>query len=148
MKNLESEFKIRLVREGAKAPTKAESGDLGYDLYACKDTYIRVSSWHGVVTVPSGIAVSFPEGWGGFLKGRSSLNGKGLHCISGVIDNGYRGEIGIMLINFGKEDIFIKEGERICQLVPIPVTDWKIKTVEEFEDTTERGDKGFGSSGK
>lgn len=146
-------LKIKKVHPDAKLPTKAHSTDLGYDLYANQDIEI----WHGsTVKISTGIAVGFPKGWGGFIKDRSSMASKQLITSGGVIDEDYTGELSIIMTytddeSFNEDDdqniIYIKKGDKIAQLVPIPTTNWSIEEVDSLE-ITNRGEKGFGSSGK
>jgi dUTP pyrophosphatase len=145
-------LKIKKVHPDAKLPTKAHSTDLGYDLYANHDIEI----WYGAtVKISTGIAVGFPKGWGGFIKDRSSMASKQLITSGGVIDEDYTGELSIIMTYTCYEDEFeeyedkfiqIKKGDKIAQLVPIPTTNWSIEEVDSLE-ITNRGEKGFGSSG-
>ncbi len=125
----------------AKLPTKAYEGDLGYDLYALSKAVLRPLE---PVAIPTGIAVELPEGWGAFIKDRSSMALKGVHTLAGVIDNGYRGEIRVVMVSFG-EEVVVEEGQKIAQLVPIKLTDWEV--VEGELSDSERRERGFGSSG-
>ncbi|MBU2590568.1 MAG: dUTP diphosphatase [Nitrospinae bacterium] len=138
------ELKVLRLSEGGILPTRAYEGDLGYDLYASEDITIAKE---GQGLVPTSISVEFPEGWGGFIKDRSSMAVKGVHTYAGVIDHGYRGEIKIVMRNNSTDDFAIRRGDKIAQLVPIPVSDWNIVEVDNGElASSDRHDKGFGSS--
>ena len=138
--------------ETAKPMTKAYSTDLGYDLYADEDSCLRF----GVPTkIKTSIATKFPMGYGGFIKDRSSMASKGFVTVGGVIDPEYIGEISIIMLNlnFSFKDVLfgrkIKKGDKIAQIVPIETKTWDVVVVENLdEENSQRGSKGFGSSGK
>lgn len=143
----EIKLEIKKLHENAIVPTKAHPTDLGYDLYALEDVFLRGQTFTKIRT---GIAVNFPSGWGGFIKDRSSMASKGFYTVGGVIDEAYTGEISIIMVYCNPGDISktikINAGDKIAQLVPIPTTNWEIKVVDELPNK-ERGNKGFGSSG-
>lgn len=142
-------FKIKRLTDTAILPTRAYEGDLGYDLYADEDMVLKPLE---SVKIKTGIAVQFPEGWGGFIKDRSSMASKRIITSGGVIDSGFMGPLSVILTditaNDGRRVYIIKKGDKIAQLVPIPVSDWLVAEVDDFDNTTERNVKGFGSSGK
>jgi dUTP pyrophosphatase len=135
-------LKVKKLSETAKLPTKAHNSDLGYDLYA--DETVRLFT-DSPTKIKTGIAVRFPENWGGFIKDRSSMASKGYFVIGGVIDHAYIGELSVVMTHT-KGNVFINKGDKIAQLVPIPLTKWNIEEVSDLEPT-DRGEKGFGSSG-
>lgn len=137
------ELKIRRLNNHAKLPTKSYRGDLGYDLYAAERYIINPAEQTPVGT---GISVEFPDGWGGIIKDRSSMAMKMIYTSAGVIDNGYRGEIKVLLRNNSKESFMIEPGDKIAQLIPIKLIEWKI--IEADIRGSDRNDNGFGSSGK
>ncbi len=137
------ELKIKMLKEGAHAPERGNSGDLGYDLFSAECVKIPKGEMRLVKT---GIAVQFPQGWGGIIKDRSSMAMKRLTTSAGVIDEGYRGEIGVLISNHSGSDVTIDAGSKIAQMVPVQVTDWSISIVDELNDT-ERGEGGYGSTG-
>lgn len=97
--------------------------------------------------IPTGIKVAIPPGYVGIVKDRSSMALKyGVHTIAGVIDSGYRGEIGVVILNTDKEKFTIHKGDRIAQLLILPVM--LVKLEEDTLTETPRGEKGWGSSGK
>lgn len=142
-------FKVKRLTDTAILPTRAYEGDLGYDLYADEDMVLKPLE---SVKIKTGIAVQFPEGWGGFIKDRSSMASKRIITSGGVIDSGFMGPLSVILTditaNDGRRVYIIKKGDKIAQLVPIPVSDWLVAEVDDFDNTTERNVKGFGSSGK
>lgn len=135
-------LKVKKLSETAKLPTKAHPTDLGYDIYA--DETVSLNP-HFPTKIKTGIAVGFPEGWGGFIKDRSSMASKGFSVIGGVIDQAYIGELSVVMTHTNG-NMFINKGDKIAQLVPIPLTNWPIFEVEDLGQT-DRGEKGFGSSG-
>jgi dUTP pyrophosphatase len=138
-------LKFEKVHELAKLPTKNHESDTGYDVYSVVDTIIPA---RGSAVVDVGLKFAhIPEGYWVKVESRSGLGFKhSIHAHPGIIDNGYRGDAGIKLYNNTDQDYSIKAGDRIAQFViymNIAMgVDWG--KVEQ----TDRGDKGFGSSGK
>ena len=135
--------------EGAKYPPTPGKydGDIGLDIYAAIERPILLAPGVGAF-ISGGFRVQFGRGWAGLVLPRSSMNRKGLLVMTGVIDNGYNGEIGAEVRNpHPHEGILIQPGDRIAQLViiaafrPVPLE------VNVFRET-ERGTNGFGSSGQ
>ena len=138
-------MKVKRLSDRAQLPTKAHLGDLGYDLYSNEGVAIFP---HETKVVKTGIAIQFPEGYGGFIKDRSSVATKrGLFTVAGVIDNGYIGEIGIALYNGTESLVHIATGDKIAQLVLIPTANFKVEEVDEVVSADQRGEGGFGSMG-
>ena len=144
-------LKIKRLRPGAELPVRATGASAGYDLCACLEEPLTLSAG-GRVRVPTGIAIEMegPEQAAAFVFGRSGLGIK--HGIVpsnavGVIDADYRGEIIVGLSNHGGSDYTIQPGERIAQLVILPVLTPPVVEVEELSDTA-RGAGGFGSTGR
>lgn len=140
------ELPVVRVREEARLPERAYPGDAGLDLAACE----RVELAPGErAVVPTGLAVAIPEGYAGFVQPRSGLAARhGIAVVNspGLVDSGYRGEIRVVLLNTDRERTFVAEpGERIAQLVVLPVPGIELVEVEELP-TSERGARGFGSS--
>lgn len=140
-------IKIQKTDKDLKTPGYAHNGDAGLDLYSAVDCVIRPLER---LKVPTGIKVSIPESYAGFVQPKSGLAiKKGLSLVNtpGLIDSGYRGEICAILINLDSEnDIEIKRGEKICQLVIQKVEHAEIEVSDSLEDTS-RGEGGFGSTG-
>ena len=140
-----STTKIKLIDENCK-PYRAYPTDSGLDLRARTDT--RLLIWGGETKViPVGIAIELPSGYEAQIRPRSGLSKQGVIAIFGTVDNSYRGEIKVTLINTSSKTIEIKPYERIAQLVIAPVTIPEIQYVDELNET-ERGDNGHGSTGR
>ena len=143
--NYYTSLKFKKLSEEAIAPSKAHSGDLGYDLYAMEDVTIAPGQ---KMKVSTGISFQFPPEWAGFVKDRSSMaTNTTLETIGGVIDNGYTGELFVMFANYGTQVQYIKQGSKIAQLILIPVANFELEEVEEVSSNDGRDTKGFGSTG-
>lgn len=130
-----------------KAPydlTKKD-GDQGWDIRSTEDNKLKVGD---TVTFPTGLYIEFDEGTGALVVPRSGLSSKGILCHLGLVDSSYRGEIGVNLTNLGDDDYQVHKGDRIGQLVFFDEKVVSLGRVEEIINDTERGDKGFGSSGR
>ena len=127
-----------------KAP---RPGDAGYDLYAI--TGCRVAPGKRVL-VETGLHIEMPAGYVGLVKGRSSVAMAGLHTLAGVIDSAYRGELKILLVNLASEELRIRVGQKIAQLLIVPVYAAPLEFVDTLDElsSTERGAGGFGSTGE
>lgn len=136
-------LKVKKLDARAHLPERANHGDLGYDLFSLDQALIPRGAMRPVRT---GIALEFPEGWGGIIKDRSSMAMKRITTSAGVIDHGYRGEIVVLLTNNSELDFHIEPGQKIAQMTPTRVADWDIIEVKELNDT-QRGASGFGSTG-
>jgi dUTP pyrophosphatase len=137
---------IRRLRPDARLPERAYAGDAGLDLAACEA--VRLLPGERAV-VPTGLAVAIPEGYAGFVQPRSGLAAKnGITVVNspGLIDSGYRGELKVVLLNTDAHETFTAEpGERIAQLVVLPVPALNVVEMDELPES-ERGSRGFGSS--
>lgn len=136
-------FKV-ILDENAKMPTKAHDTDAGFDLYAPKRIIIRAKDSEVINT---GVHTEIPKGYVGFLKSKSGLNVHCGICGEGVIDAGYTGSIVAKLYNNGHEHVVLEEGQKIIQIVFLPIPEVELELTNSFEET-DRGDNGFGSSGK
>ena len=123
---------------GAYVPVRAHATDAGLDLKSPKLVYIPPYT---------GIHVEIPEGYAGMLKSKSGLNIKHDITSDGVVDCGFTGSIQVKLYNHGSHGYEVKNGDKITQLVLTPIITPAIELVDELKDT-ERGSKGFGSSGR
>ena len=137
-------LEIQKLNEAATLPTRAYPDDAGLDLYSSEDATIGPA--HGVL-VGTGVAFAIPTGHVGMVCDRSSMAKKGLKTAGGIIDAGYRGEVKIILWNLSKEPISVTRGERIAQLLVLPIQTPAVKEVKVLSEA-QRGDKGFGSSGR
>lgn len=140
---------VRLLESGARPPVLAHPGeDLGYDVFALEGVVLAPMAG---VKVRTGIAVearhpSTGVPLGLLVRDRSSMAARGIATTAGVIDAGYRGEILILMTNLGGAPVEIKAGEKIAQMIPVPVLTGAVETVDSLEDSA-RAEKGFGSSG-
>jgi dUTP pyrophosphatase len=147
-------IKVKKLHEDSKLPVRAHSTDAGIDLFTYKDFTLEMLERRLVGT---GVAIQIPEGHVGFIKEKSGLANKGLEVKAGVIDQ-YRGEIEVLVKNpkgfawkDGKrngvgEKLSFKKGEKIAQMVIIPVNLGEVVEVNEL-DESDRGESGWGSSG-
>lgn len=139
------ELKIKKLREDAKLPTKGHPGDAGIDFYSVVDVVFPPKEARDVF---SGVAIEIPEGFVGLVWDKSSVAfKKGLKTMGGVIDAGYRGEMLFHLFNTTDEEVEIKKGEKIAQLIVQKFENCDIVESEELSDTV-RNTQGFGSTGK
>ncbi|XP_036910472.1 deoxyuridine 5'-triphosphate nucleotidohydrolase, mitochondrial isoform X2 [Sturnira hondurensis] len=139
--------RLRFVRlsEHASAPTRGSARAAGYDLYSAYDYTVPPME---KALVKTDIQIALPAGCYGRVAPRSGLAAK--HFIdvgAGVIDEDYRGNIGVVLFNFGKEKFEVKKGDRIAQLICERIYYPEIEEVQGLDDT-DRGAGGFGSTGK
>lgn len=142
-------LKLKKLRPQAVLPVRATSGSAGLDLSACIDAPMTLAPGQRAL-VPTGLAAAIPAGAAGMIYARSSLGVKHGIALSngvGVIDSDYRGELVVPLRNFGDGAYTIQPGERIAQLVIMPVLLPEIVEVEELSQT-QRGQGGFGSTGR
>ena len=142
------ELRFRILDDAATLPSRAHAGDAGLDLHAAQAAHIGPGErWQ----VSTGLAVEIPEGHAGLVLPRSGLAlryGISLVNAPGLIDSGYRGEIGVLLLNNDPAEIFrVEPGDRIAQLVVVPIAGLEPVTAEQLA-ASERGEGGFGSSGR
>lgn len=137
--------KVALINSNAIKPIKANPNDAGFDLHST----VRVDLTPGKsCLIDTGLKLAIPDGWCGQINPRSGIASKHKVVVGArVIDAGYRGELKINLINHGDETFEIKVGDRIAQILFMPVLGTMIQVTEEELGETERGDNGFGSSG-
>jgi len=137
-------LKIKRLKDDAKLPKYAKEGDVGLDMYAMETITINPGQhhrlWHG-------FALEFPTGYAAIVKDKSSISKAGLHTMGGVFDAGYRGEYNTHLVNLSSEPYTIEIGDKVSQLVLLPVAIAEIEETDTLSES-ERGDSGFGSSGK
>lgn len=129
-------------------PVYATSGSAGMDIHAATDEEIIIPSG-GVVLIPTALAISLPVGFECQVRSRSGMAAKnGVFALNspGTIDSDYRGEIKVILANFGKEPFVVRRGDRIAQLVVARYETVVWQEVASLDDTS-RGDGGFGSTG-
>ncbi len=135
---------VRLSEDGA-LPTKANSGDAGWDLYASEDTEVSANAQGLIGTA---VALAIPKGYVGLIWPRSGLAVKnGIDVFAGVIDSSYRGEVKVCLYNSSDTPLKITKGDRIAQILIQEIPFFRLEEVKELSKTS-RGEGGFGSSGK
>ena len=142
-------IQVELCHENAKIPTYAHAGDQGADIYAVEDTIIPPHSYGTMVS--TGLKLNIPEGWAIAIRPRSGMSKRTPLRISNcvpTIDTGFRGEIRILFDNFSDEPVSIKAGDRIAQMILERNHRGIFTQVDSVEDDTDRGEGGFGSSGK
>ena len=143
-------LRVKLLETGARVPVVAHPGeDLGYDVFSLEAVTLEP---HITVRVRTGISVEarHPETampLGLLVRDRSSMASRGIATTAGVIDAGYRGEVQIVMTNLGTAPIELKAGEKIAQMIPVPVLTGLVQEVETLEESA-RLAKGFGSSGR
>ena len=138
---------IHRLDRGLPLPARVHPGDAGVDLYAAEAVVLGVGER---ATVGTGVAVAIPEGYAGLVAPRSGLaqrHGLSLVNAPGVVDAGYRGEIRVILVNHGAEPVSLARGERIAQMLVVPVAVREMLEVDELPPS-ERGTGGFGSTGR
>ena len=131
---------------GAYLPTYAHDADAGMDL---RTPVAFIVPAHGSYTVDTGVHIQIPVGQVGFIKSKSGLNVKGGLTATGVVDSGFSGSIRVKLYNHSDEDYMFSRGDKITQLVLLYIAKPEngFEVVDHFEET-ERGDNGFGSTGR
>ncbi len=138
---------VKRLHPDAVLPVYAHHGDAGLDLSAVEEVVLGPGER---AAVPTGLAMAIPEGWVGLVHPRSGLarrHGVTVTNAPGTIDAGYRGEVQVLLVNLGQEEVELAAGERIAQLLLQKVGHAEVVEVNELEDTA-RGEGGFGSTGR
>ena len=144
-------IEVKIMRlpngEGLELPSYATSGSAGLDLCAAEATTLKSGARY---LMPTGVAIALPPQHEAQVRPRSGLAVKhGITVLNtpGTIDEDYRGEIKVPLINHGQEDFMIRRGDRIAQMVIAPIAHARLIEVTTLDETT-RGESGFGSSGQ
>ena len=137
------QIKVKLDKD-AYMPEKAHEIDAGWDIRTREDGYVGPGGW---AVIDTGVHTAIPEGYVGFLKSKSGLNVKHGIRSEGVIDSGYTGSIVVKLYNDTDKLYAYDKGDKISQLVILPIPETEMIHVDHLEDT-ERGTGGFGSSGR
>lgn len=128
----------------ALMPVRAHAGDAGADLRAAEDAIIYPGE---VKVIRTGVRMCIPCGYAGFVRGRSGMTRSGVIVLDGTVDCLYRGEIGVMMTSLKDGPALIRRGDRIAQLVIVPVGLPSFMAVDSLPGS-ERGENGFGSTGK
>ncbi len=137
-------LRVKKINPLARLPVYSHAGDAGLDLFACEEVSLKPGE---VRAISTGLQMAIPAGYVGLIWDKSGLSLRGLHRLAGVIDSGYRGEVKVVLINLGQEDLIIQPGMKIAQMLLQPVGIAEVLAVEELEPTS-RGKDGFGSTGQ
>lgn len=133
-----------MLDPGAILPTRAHSTDAGLDLYSPVRMVIRPNDY---VKIDTGVHVEIPEGYVGMITSKSGLMANHGITSRGTIDSGYVGSIQAVLFNHSGQTYIVEPGQKITQLVLLPIITPELELVDSLEDT-ERGAGGFGSTGK
>ena len=133
-----------MLDEGAYMPERAHAADAGYDLRT--PVNVQIAARRGA-TIDTKVHVMIPKGYAGFIKSKSGLLSRNNIRVDGVVDAGYTGTIKVMMFNDGLLDKTFRVGDKIAQLVILPIETPELEEVSSLEET-ERGDYGFGSSGR
>jgi dUTP pyrophosphatase len=138
-------IRVKKLSETATIPTRGSDSAAGWDLYASQECVVPA---RGKAIVPTDIAIAVPVGYYGRVAPRSGMAWKKHTDIgAGVIDADYRGPIGVVMFNHADEDLQIETGDRVAQLVIEQISMAPLTEVEELDDT-ERGEGGYGSTGR
>ena len=138
-------IQIKKLQEDVRLPEYVHLGDVGMDLFSREEYDLKPGEARVFFLA---FALEFPVGYAAIVKDKSSLPKKAsIHTMGGVYDAGYRGEYNVNLINLGKETYHISKGDKLAQLVVLPVEICKLEEVEDLNDST-RGEGRFGSTGK
>ena len=140
-------LKFKRINPDAVLPAYAHPSDAGMDIRSVEDLVIPAG---GRALVHTGLVMALPPMYEAQVRPRSGLalkHGVTVLNTPGTIDSGYRGEVGVILANFGADDFAVKKGDRIAQIVIAPVTQPEVVETEVI-DETDRGEGGFGSTGK
>src|SRR3989338_2228449 len=138
------EVKIKRLNPEAKLPSYAHHGDVGLDLYSLEEATIPPGGHHRFY---NGFALEFPEGYAAIVKDKSSISKAGLHSMGGGYDAGFRGEYNVHLVNLSEKPYTFEKGDKVAQLVIIPVAHAKLVEVDTLTDSS-RGMGQFGSTGR
>lgn len=133
-----------MLNNDAYMPEKAHDVDAGFDIRTPKLTIVPA---HSNAIINSGVHMEIPRGYVGMVKSKSGLNVKHDLTAEGVVDSGYTGNIFVKLYNHGDRDYTFEKGDKITQVVILPIPDVELELTDHFEET-ERGNNGFGSSGR
>ncbi len=138
------EVKVLRMDKTVDMPSYAHDDDAAMDLRSVEDKTIPAKE---KVIIKTGLKVAIPKGYAGLIWDRSGLAAKNsIHVLAGVIDAGYRGEIGIVAVNLGDEDFHVEKNMRIAQMLIQPVETPDLVEVDDL-DQTKRSEGGFGSTG-
>ncbi len=141
---MELKVKIKRLYPEVTLPHYAHPGDVGLDVYAREEKTLAPGEHHIFFL---GFALEFAEGYAGIIKDRGSLARAGLHTMGGVYDAGYRGEYNVHLVNLSNQSYTITVGDKIAQLIILPVAIAELEEVAELSSSS-RGEGRWGSTGR
>lgn len=137
-------IKIKKLKDGVKLPSYAHPGDVGMDLYAMEEKTMNPGEHYRFF---HGFALEFPAGYAAVVMDKSSISAAGLAHMGGVFDAGYRGEYNTHLVNLSDKPYTIEKGDKVSQLVILPVAIVELEEAEILSDSP-RGQGAFGSTGR
>lgn len=138
-------LQVKLLSENAKCPARGSDEAAGYDLFSAEDHILLPGQR---LLVKTNVAICMPGGYYGRIASRSSVAYRyRVDVCAGVVDADYRGDVGVVLHNYGENVFEIKKGDRIAQLILTAIITPKVVVVDEL-DVTRRGEQGYGSTGK
>jgi len=138
-------IKVKKINPKAKIPKYAHTGDVGFDVYALEHVEIKPGERK---MIPTGLSFEIPEGYAMLFWDKSGLaKDFGLHKMAGVIDPGFRGEVGVVIINHGNKTHVFEKHDKIAQALVQKVEQAEFEEVESLSEGTSRGDGGWGSTG-
>lgn len=138
-------MKIKLIDYGGHSPSRKHSNDAGADVYSAAKYEFKPGD---VLKIPLGFGIALPDGYMGLVMPRSSMAVKGLTAEIPPVDSGYTGEINAIITNNSSFNRTIEEGDRIAQLVIVPIIIPDFVEEDEFNNEEKRGSNGFGSTGE
>jgi len=138
------ELKVRRINKDARLPRYGHPGDAGLDLFSAVEAVLKPGE---AFAVPTGIQTAIPSGFVGLIWDKSGISLSGVHRLAGVVDEGYRGEIKVVMINLSGSDFVVSKGMKIAQMLIQPVAGVTVNETDDLDDT-ERGEGGFGSTGR
>ena len=141
---MNTQILFQKIHVEAKIPQRNLPTDAGLDLYCVQDHVLNPGE---PAKIPTGIQMAIPTGNVGLICDRSSMGAKGIRTLGGVVDSGYRGEVQVLLINLKNEPYIIRRGDKVAQILILPVNLAAPKEVAELP-SSDRGEAGFGSSGR
>ena len=135
-----------MLEDGAFEPLRAHKTDAGLDLRSREEIVLWPGHSH---TFDTGVHIEFPPGYYGKIESKSGLNvNDSIVSLGGVIDEQYTGSIAVKLYNMGDKMFWVEKGQKIVQLIVVPCLFESVDVVSALSDNTERGENGFGSTGK
>ena len=138
-------LKVKKLSSDAIIPTQSNSSDAGWDLYALEHRYVPSNRR---ALIKTGISLEIPDGFVGLIWPRSGLAvKKGIDVFAGVVDAGYRGDVGVCLYNSSQTEFQVQAGDRIAQIIFQPVSQFRLSESNNLQDSS-RGGEGFGSTGR